>query len=54
LPYTPQENRLCERIIRTIKRECVWQHRFETLDNARRAIAPRRGEPGSLTGVTSG
>lgn len=38
-PYTPQENGLCERFIRTIKQECVWQHRFETLGDARRVIA---------------
>ncbi|MFZ4575800.1 MAG: IS3 family transposase [Phycisphaerales bacterium] len=38
-PYTPQENGLCERFIRTIKQECVWQHRFENVDEARRVIA---------------
>ena len=38
-PYTPQENGLCERFIRTIKQECVWQHRFESVEQARRAIA---------------
>ena len=38
-PYTPQENGLCERFIRTIKQECVWQHRFESVEQARRAIS---------------
>ncbi len=38
-PYTPPENGLCERFIRTIKQECVWQHRFESVEQARRAIA---------------
>jgi len=38
-PYTPEENGLCERFIRTIKEECVWQHRFENLDAARRTLS---------------
>ena len=38
-PYTPQENGLCERFIRTIKHECVWQHTFTDLQHARRVIA---------------
>lgn len=37
-PYTPEQNGLCERFIRTIKEECIWQHRFAGLDEARRAI----------------
>lgn len=38
-PYTPEENGLCERFIRTIKKVCVWQHRFESVDDARRVIS---------------
>jgi len=38
-PYTPEENGLCERFIRTIKEECVWQHRFASLEEARRVVA---------------
>lgn len=34
-PCTPQENGQCERFIRTIKQECVWQHRFESVDEPR-------------------
>jgi len=37
-PYTPEENGLCERLIRTVKQECVWQHRFTSLEQARRVI----------------
>ncbi len=37
-PYTPEENGLCERFIRTVKEECVWQHRFAGLEEARREI----------------
>jgi putative transposase len=38
-PYTPEQNGLCERFIRTIKEECCWQHRFEGIEHARRVIA---------------
>ena len=38
-PYTPEENGLVERLIRSFKEECVWQHRFQTLDEARSVIA---------------
>lgn len=37
-PYTPEENGLCERFIRTLKEQCVWLHRFTSLDNARTTI----------------
>lgn len=38
-PYTPEENGLCERFIRTIKEECVWQHNFGSLEEARRTLS---------------
>ncbi len=38
-PYTPEENGLVERFIRSFKEEFAWQHRFQTLDEARSVIA---------------
>jgi len=38
-PYTPQQNGLVERFIRSIKEECVWQHSFESIEDARASIA---------------
>ena len=38
-PYTPQQNGLIERFFRSLKEECVWQHRFENFEHARREIA---------------
>ena len=37
--YTPKENGLVERFIRSFTEECVWQHRFQKLDEARSVIA---------------
>ena len=37
-PYTPEQNGMIERFFRSLKEECVWQHRFESFDDARRHI----------------
>lgn len=37
-PYSPEENGLCERFIRSFKEECAWLHRFESIDQARSTI----------------
>jgi putative transposase len=38
-PYTPEQNGLCERFIRSFKEECTWLHRFSSLAHARSIIA---------------
>ena len=38
-PYTPEQNGMIERFFRTLKEECVWKHRFESIDHAFRIIA---------------
>ena len=35
----PECNGVMERFIRTLKEQCLYLHRFETLDDARRLIA---------------
>lgn len=37
-PYTPEQNGLIERFIRTLKENCIWQQRFESLAHAQMAI----------------
>ncbi|SNT19703.1 Integrase core domain-containing protein [Noviherbaspirillum humi] len=38
-PHCPEQNGMVERVIRTLKEQCVHQHRFETLQHASRVIA---------------
>jgi putative transposase len=38
-PYTPEQNGLIERFFRSLKEECVWQHRFEDFDHARKEVS---------------
>ena len=37
-PYTPEQNGMVERVIRTLKEQSVHRHRFETLQHASRVI----------------
>ena len=37
-PHCPQQNGMVERVIRTLKEQCVHRHRFETIQNASRVI----------------
>ena len=37
-PYSPEQNGMVERVIRTLKDPCVHRHRFETLQHASRVI----------------
>jgi putative transposase len=37
-PHCPQQNGMVERLIRTVKEQCVHRHRFETLQHAMRVI----------------
>jgi putative transposase len=38
-PYSPEQNGMVERVIRTLKDQCVHRHRFESLQHASRVIA---------------
>ena len=38
-PYCPQQSGMVERVIRTLKEQCVHRHRFESQQHASRAIA---------------
>ena len=37
-PHCPQQNGMVERVIRTLKEQCVHRHRFESLQRASRVI----------------
>lgn len=37
-PHNPEQNGLVERVIRTLKEQCVHRHRFESLQHASRLI----------------
>ena len=38
-PYTPQQNGLVERLIRSIKEECIWLNNFKDIQHAKAQIA---------------
>jgi putative transposase len=38
-PHCPEQNGMVERLIRTLKEQCVHRHRFESLQHASRVIA---------------
>jgi putative transposase len=38
-PHCPEQNGMVERVIRTIKEQCMHRHRFETLQHASRVLA---------------
>jgi len=38
-PHSPEQNGLVERVIRTLKEQCVHRHRFESLQHASRTIS---------------
>jgi putative transposase len=37
-PHSPEQNGMVERVISTLKEQCVHRHRFETLQHRSRAI----------------
>ncbi|WP_198683452.1 integrase core domain-containing protein [Peristeroidobacter agariperforans] len=38
-PHSPEQNGMVERVVRTLKDQCVHRHRFETLQHASRVIS---------------
>jgi putative transposase len=43
-PYTPEQNGVVERFMRTLKEECVWLHMFASFSEAKRIIEDWIGE----------
>jgi putative transposase len=37
-PYSPEQNGVIERFMRTLKEECIWLNRFSSFSQARRII----------------
>jgi len=37
-PYTPEQNGVVERFMRTLKEECIWLHTFTSFTEAKRMI----------------
>ena len=37
-PHTPQQNGMVERLIRTVKEQCLWLHNFQSLEEAQQAL----------------
>ena len=40
-PHTPQQNGMVERLIRSVKEQCLWLHNFASLEDARQALNAR-------------
>ncbi len=38
-PHTPQQNGMVERLIRSVKEQCLWLHNFASLEDTRQALA---------------
>ncbi len=50
-PHCPQQNGMVERVIRTLKEQCVHRHRFESLENASRVIGDWIGSTTTSAGT---
>lgn len=42
-PYTPEQNGMVERVIRTLRDPCVHRYRFESLQHVSRVVGDRIG-----------
>ena len=40
-PYTPEQNGVIERFMRTLKEECIWLHRLTSFAKAKRIVEAR-------------